>query len=254
MKSKAKKIVAAVAAAVMKAFVKPSHTAIASHGKAEKHLKALGALVREQWKTREAFADVRAQFTAECILTAPRYAEQRKIINAPLGKAGTSEGDAIREAKAGARSTVGMAWTLIANHAFPTEKSATGETRGRKKTADHAKIAKLAAEIAKIVKGSDSRAFDHDAVMEGVQMITEALPRPIAEPKATESKRRAPAAPKAASKRKAPRTNKSTVPATVSLGKPKQKLRNVVGAARTIKAKAPRGTISARELLGAVGA
>lgn len=251
MKAKAKKI----AAAVMKAFVKPSHTAIASHGKAEKHLKALGALVAKQWKTHKAFAEVRAQFTAECILTAPRYAEQRKIINAPLGKAGTSEGDAIREAKAGARSTVSMAWTLIANHAFPKkpDEKPTGETRGRPKTADHAKIAKLAAEIAKIVKGSDSRAFDHDAVMEGVQMITEALPRPVAEPKATESKRRAPAAPKTATKRKAPRANKSTVPATVSLGKPKQKLRNVTGAARKTAPKAPRGTISARELLGAVG-
>lgn len=248
---KAKKI----AAAVMKSFVKPSHAVIASQGKTEGLLSTLGALVAKQWKTREAFAEVRAQYTAECILTAPRYAEQRKIIQAPLGKAGTSEGDAIREAKAGARSTVGMAWSLIANHAFPSdsEKKPTGETRGRPKTADHAKIAKLAAEIAKIVKGSDSRAFDHEAVMEGVQMITEALPRPVAEPKATESKRRAPATPKAASKRKAPRANKSTVPATVSLGKPKQKPRNVTGAARTVKAKAPRGTISARELLGAVG-
>jgi hypothetical protein len=251
---KAKKVT--VAAAVMKAFVKPSHAALAAHGIAEKHLKALGALVAKQWGSRKAFAEVRAQFTAECILTSPHYAEQRKIIKAPLGKKGTSEGDAIRDAKAGARSTIGMAWTLIANHAFektPEEKKATGETRGRPKTADHVKIAKLAAEIAKIVKGSDSRAFDHEGVMEGVQMITEALPRAVAEPKVAESKRRETKAPKTATAPKAPRKNKSTVPATVSMGKPKQKTRNVVGAARTIKAKAPRGTISARELVGAIG-
>ena len=250
MKKAQKKVT--VAAAVMKTFVKPSHAVIAAHGKAEQHLKALGALVAAQWKTREAFAEVRAQFTADCILTAPRYAEQRKIIAAPLGDKDSPDGIAIREAKGKARSTVGMAWNLIAKHAFPTQE-ATGETRGRKKNSDATRIAKLAADIAKIVKGSTSAAFDHDEVLEGVSMIVEALPQAAAKPGATESAKRDVVKPKASRKPKAPRANKSTVPATVSLGKAKQRTRNVVGAARKVNAKAPRGTISARELLGTVG-
>lgn len=240
---KAKKINAAV-----KSFIKPTHTALAAHGEGEKHLKVLGEKVAAQFTTREAFAAVKSDFVAACILTAPRYAEQARIIAAPLGKKDSPDGNAIREAKAKARSTVGMAWGLIAKYAFPAVES-TGETRGRKKKAEHVKLREHLEAALKIARDSESPMFDAVDMAGAIKIAIAMLPNGIAPSKA-ESGKRDVKAPKAPRKAKAPRANKSTIPGTVSLGAPKQKTRN----ARKAKPTTKMTTREARDLMGAISA
>lgn len=231
---------------IAKAVVDAVHKGLDAAERAKAPLQAMGATVAAEYGNRKALEAIRSQFIADVILSMKRYAEQRKIILAPLGKKDTPEGIAIRDAKANARATVGMAFGLILKNAFPKEKT----TQERQVNPGHAKIAALLTKAIKIAKGDPNPAYDRNEMIDGLQERLDALPKAI-KPTKGESARRKVTTPKAPAKPKKARENKSTVPGTVGLGKPKQKTRNVVGAARKINAKKPRGMVTASDLLGA---
>jgi len=234
-------------AVISKAVVDAVRKGLDAEAKALAPLKAMGEIVAAAYPTAESLKAIRTQFITETILPLKRYAEQRKIILAPLGKKDTPEGIAIRDAKANARATVGMAFGSVLKYAFPRVKST--ETRGRKANPDHLKIAKHLDAALKIARDSSSGMFDAVKVTGGIKVVLAMLPRAI-EPNTTEPGRRKVTTPKAPAKRKAPRANKSTVPGTVGLGKPKQVIKKMLKDRKAKLAKS--NIISARELTGAV--
>lgn len=237
--AKSKKVAKVVISKVVIAAV---HKGLDAAERAKAPLQAMGATVAAEYKNRESLELIRSQFIADVILPMKRYTEQAKVIAAPLGKKGTPEGIAIRDAKAGARATVGMAFGLILKYAFPKEKT----TQERRVNPGHAKIAKLLTQAIKVAKADPNPAYDREEMLEGLQERLDALPKATKPTKAESGKRKV-ATPKAPRKAKAPRVNKSTVPGTVGLGAPKQKIRN----ARKAKPKTNPNIINAREMLGA---
>lgn len=235
--AKSKKVAKVV---ISKTVIAAVHKGLDAAERAKAPLQAMGATVAAEYGNRKALELIRSQFISDVILSMKRYAEQRKIILAPLGKKDTPEGIAIRDAKANARATVGMAFGLILKNAFPKEKTHSVNP-------GHAKIAKLLTQAIKVAKADPNPAYDRNEMVEGLQERLDALPKATA-PAKGESARRKVTTPKAPAKRKAPRANKSTVPGTVGLGAPKQKIRN----ARKAKPKANPNIINARELTGAV--
>lgn len=209
-------------AVTLKPLVKPTHAALEAYGAGEGHLKALGEKVAAQFPTRDGFAAIKSDFLAACILTSPRYAEQAKVIAAKLPAKDTSEGKAMREAKARARATVGMAWNLIAKYAFPKAEP-TGETRGRKKKADHVKIREHLEAALKLARDSESPMFDAVEMAGAIKIALAMMPQAVT-PSTPGQGRRNVSTPKAPAKPKKARANKSTLPGSVGLGDAKQSL------------------------------
>lgn len=235
---------------------KAVHGALAADQSAKHHLKAAGAVVAQEWPSRDELDKVRAQFTAEYIRSAPRYAEEARILSIKLPRANGNEYDAwikkhseaafveTQKLQANARSTLAMAYKLIADYAFPVED----KPRAISKKKLHVAMLALIDGALKRCANAENAAFDVVEFSNHLRAARAVLPQPV-KPTKAESGRRDVKAPKASKLKKA-RANKSTLPGTVGLGDAKQSLAGVKP--RRAKAK-PSGKRDARDMMGTVG-